>query len=78
MHASQWNTLVHDRCQAGHVFTDIDARNIGVNRFKFASDLGRRIHLQVVHVLVPRSTAHINHDDRFVRISDSDSLFCFE
>src|SRR5262249_25167858 len=43
----------------------------GPNRPKLAADLGRRVRLQVNHVLVWRTTRQEDHDDRLVRPADA-------
>jgi hypothetical protein len=52
------------------MFADLDARNIRWDRPELTSNLGRCIHLQIVHVLMPGSTAHVDHDHRLVGLPD--------
>ena len=44
--------LVHHLGQTRHVLADFDAGDVGGNGAEGASDLGRGVHLEVVHVLV--------------------------
>ena len=71
MDAPQRNALVHDAGDPRHVFRDPNTRNGGVDRLEFTPDLGRGIHLQVVHVLVGWSTDHVDHDHCLAGIADS-------
>ena len=75
VHASQRDALVHDRRHARHVFADLDAGHICRDRLELTANLRRCIHLQVVHVLMPRRAAHVDHDDGFVRLADAGDLF---
>ena len=44
--------LVHHLGETRHVLADFDAGDVGGNRAERATDLGRGLHLEVVHVLV--------------------------
>ena len=44
--------FVHHSGKARHVFADLDAGDIGGNRTEGAADLGRRVHLEIVHILM--------------------------
>ena len=58
---------VHHRSHPRQVLADPDSRHRGRDRLKFASNLRRRLHLQVEHVLVRGSSGEEHHDDRFLR-----------
>ena len=60
------DALIHDARDARKHFGDLDAGNIGFDRVKFAANLARRFGLDLPHVLVGRSTAEVDVDDRFV------------
>ena len=45
---------------------DLDARHGGANRLELPADLPRRVHLQVVHVLMRRAAGEVDHDDGFL------------
>ena len=64
---TQRHDLVGDCRQPGQVLTDLYARHVGFDRLKLAANFSRGFHLQVVHVLVRRRAAHVDHDDRLVR-----------
>jgi hypothetical protein len=49
----------------------LDARHAGGDRGELAADFGGGVHLQVVHVLVGRPAAEVDHDHGFVRILDA-------
>src|SRR5437868_4062677 len=61
--------LVHDASQIGKQLADFDAGNGGWNRIELATDFGGRIDLEVVHVLMRRATAEVDHDQRLVALS---------
>ena len=48
------------------MLTDLDSRNIGRDRLKFAANLRWSIHLQIVHILMRGPSGEIDHNDRFV------------
>ena len=62
--------LVHGLRHARQELTDLDALDVGLDRLELAADFRRRVHLQVVHVLVRGRAAHIDHDDGLVRPAD--------
>ena len=56
--------LVHLRGDPRQMLADLDARHVGLDRLELAADLGRRVHLQIEHVLVRRPAGQEDHDDR--------------
>ena len=44
--------LVHHAGKARQVLADLDAGDVGGNRTEGAADLGRRVHLEIVHILM--------------------------
>ena len=76
--APQHDALVHDPRHPRHMLADLQARDVRVDRPKLAADLRRRVHLHVVHVLMRRRTAHVDHDHRLVRRADARLLLGLE
>ena len=67
--------MFHQRRKLGHVLTNLNAGDGGVNWVKFATDFGRGIHFEIVHILVRRGTAHVDHNDRFFGRANPGRLF---
>src|SRR5579872_3413034 len=63
--------LVHHRRNLGHVLANLDAGDVGLDRLELAADIGRRVGLQVEHVLMRRAAGQVDHDDRLVGGSDA-------
>ena len=57
------------------MFADLDAADIGGNRFEFAADFRGRVHLEIEDVLMRRSAREENHDDSLVRSADAGLRF---
>src|SRR3989442_1602905 len=62
IHRANRHQFVHHACQPRQVLAYWDARHIGGDRLKLAADFGRRIRLEIEHVLVRRSAAQVDHD----------------
>ena len=67
VHTPQHDALVHDPRHPRHVLADLQARDVRADRPELAADLRRRVHLHVVHVLMRRRAAHVDHDHGLVR-----------
>src|SRR5262249_27615799 len=65
------DALVHDRGQARKDFAYLHAGNIGVDRLELPADFGRRVGLNLPHVLVRGTPAKEDVDDRFIRRTDA-------
>ena len=61
------DALVHVLGHAREDFADLQAVDVGLDRAELAADFGRRFHLEVPHILVRRSAAEKDVDDRFMR-----------
>ena len=48
---------------------DVNARHSSADRLELAANLPRRVHLQVVHVLMRRAAGQVNHDDGFFALA---------
>ena len=71
IHRTQRHTQIHDPRQTRHVLADLNPRHIRRYRLKLTANLCRSLHLQVIHVLMPRGTTHVNHNHRFAGITHS-------
>ena len=58
--------LLHHSRQPRQMFADLDPRHVRGDRPEASADLGRRLHLQVDHVLVRRAPREIDHDHGLV------------
>ena len=75
MQASKDSTPVHDLSHAGHVLTNFQSWQAGLDGTKLAANFSRRVHLHVVHVLMGGGPAHVDHDHRLVRRTNARCLF---
>ena len=57
------------------MLADLDAGDVRINGPEFAPDFGRRVGLQVIHVLMRWRPDHVDHDHCFVRFRDAGRLF---
>lgn len=57
---------------------NLNSRNVGVDRPKFAADFRRRFRLHIIHVDMARPAAETNHDDGFSTLSWRNRPFRFE
>jgi len=55
--------LVHVAGEVGQKFANLNAGNAGANGIELAADFDRGIDLDVVHILMGRPTAAVNHDN---------------
>ena len=48
---------------------NLDTRHAGRDRLELTANLPRRVHLQVVHVLMRRAAREVDHDDGFLPLT---------
>ena len=65
-HGPQDDRLVHDLGYLGKTLPDLDTRNIGGDRLEWATNFLWRFGLDLPHVLMGRTTAEEDVDDRLV------------
>jgi hypothetical protein len=63
---SDGDQLVHVASDPRQQLANLDSRHARLDRIEFAADLGRSIRLDLIHVLVRRASAHVDHDDGLV------------
>ena len=69
--------LVHPPRRPRHEFANLHARDVRANGLELASDLLRRIRLQIIHVLRGRSAQQI-HEDYALGLARPDVLILLE
>jgi hypothetical protein len=63
--------FIHDGSDSRHMFANLDAWDFGVDRLELPANFGRRVQLQIEHVLMRRATWQENHDNCFVGFADT-------
>merc|ERR1712096_17344 len=67
--------LVHHPRHQGKLFTNLNSRNIRLDRRELAANLPRRIGFDVIHILMRRTTTAVNHDYRLMGSPDTGLRF---
>ena len=73
-HRADDRKFVHHSGELREKFTDLDAVDIGGNRFELSANFGGGIHLEVEHVLVRRAACQEDIDERLVWTGLADIL----
>src|SRR5262252_2149843 len=63
--------LVHDTGDSRHMFANLDARNFGADWLELTANFGRRVLLEIEHVLVRGPTRQKNHNNGLMRFADA-------
>ena len=58
--------LVHVACQSRQQLANFNTGHTGLDGVEFTANLADRLHLQIIHVLMGRSSRHVYHDHRLV------------
>lgn len=61
------DALVSDGREVRQVFANANTGHFCRDGLEFATHFGRRVHLQVIHVLMRWPAWHVDHDDCFAR-----------
>ena len=65
--------LIHHLREPRHQLADLYSGHVGRDRLEFPANLGRRIRLEIEHVLVRRPSRQVDHDDRLMGRADTRS-----
>ena len=62
--------LIHHLREPRHQLADLYSGHVGRDRLEFPANLGRRIRLEIEHVLVRWPSRQVDHDDRLMGRAD--------